>query len=123
MISVFVKKEFEFISIVIVKQQQNFKKEKKLIFKMGTALLTIKIMPTSPEVNLEEIKEKAQVVVEEGKGRKCRFEEEPIAFGLKAVMVFFDIDEEQELEPIEQGLRKIQNVSSAEVTDMRRAFG
>ncbi len=90
---------------------------------MGTALLTIKIMPTSPEVNLEEIKEKAQVVVEEGKGRKCRFEEEPIAFGLKAVMVFFDIDEEQELEPIEQGLRKIQNVSSAEVTDMRRAFG
>jgi len=80
-------------------------------------------MPTSPEVNLEEIKEKAQVVVEEGKGRKCRFEEEPIAFGLKAVMVFFDIDEEQELEPIEQGLRKIQNVSSAEVTDMRRAFG
>jgi len=90
---------------------------------MGVALLTIKIMPTSPEVNLEEIKEKAQVVVEEGKGRKCRFEEEPIAFGLKAVMVFFDIDEEQELEPIEQGLRKIQNVSSAEVTDMRRAFG
>ena len=90
---------------------------------MGVALLTIKIMPTSPEVNLEEIKEKAQVVVEEGKGRKCRFEEEPIAFGLKAVMVFFDIDEEQELEPIEQGLRKIENVSSAEVTDMRRAFG
>ena len=90
---------------------------------MGVALLTIKIMPTSPEVNLEEIKEKAQVVVEEGKGRKCRFEEEPIAFGLKAVMVFFDIDESQELEPIEQGLRKIENVSSAEVTDMRRAFG
>ncbi len=58
---------------------------------MGTALLTIKIMPTSPEVNLEEIKEKAQVVVEEGKGRKCRFEEEPIAFGLKAVMVFLTL--------------------------------
>ena len=90
---------------------------------MGTALLTIKIMPTSPEVNLEEIKNKAYLVVEEGKGRNTRFEEEPIAFGLKAVMVFFDIDESQELEPIEQGLRKIENVSSAEVTDMRRAFG
>jgi len=90
---------------------------------MGTALLTIKIMPTSPEVNLEEIKEKAQVVVEENKGRKCRFEEEPIAFGLKAVMVYFDIDEEQELEPIEEGLRKIENVNSVQVVDMRRAFG
>jgi len=80
-------------------------------------------MPTSPEVNLEEIKEKAQVVVEENKGRKCRFEEEPIAFGLKAVMVYFDIDEEQELEPIEEGLRKIENVNSVQVVDMRRAFG
>jgi len=90
---------------------------------MGVALLKIKLMPTSPEVNLEEIKEKAQVVVEEGKGRKCRFEEEPIAFGLKAVMVYFDIDEEQELEPIEEGLRKVENVNSVQVVDMRRAFG
>jgi len=90
---------------------------------MGTTLLTIKIMPTSPEINLKEIKENAKKIVEQGKGKNTRFEEEPIAFGLKAVMVFFDIDESQELEPIEQGLRQMQNVSSAEVTDMRRAFG
>ena len=90
---------------------------------MGTALLKIKIMPTSPEVNLEGIKENAKKVVEEGKGKNTRFEEEPIAFGLKAVMVFFDIDEEQELEPIEQGLEKIENVNSVQVVDMRRAFG
>jgi len=90
---------------------------------MGTALLKIKIMPTSPEVNLEEIKEKAKLVVEEGKGKNTRFEEEPIAFGLKAVMVFFDIDESQEIDPIEEGLRKIENVNSVQVVDMRRAFG
>jgi len=42
---------------------------------------------------------------------------------LKAVMVFFEIDEETELEPIEEGLRKIQNVNSVQVVDMRRAFG
>ena len=90
---------------------------------MGVALLTIKIMPTSPEVNLEEIKEKAKKVVEEGKGKNTRFEEEPIAFGLKAVMVYFDIDESQELEPIEEELSKIENVNSVQVVDMRRAFG
>lgn len=90
---------------------------------MGTALIKIKIMPNSPEVNLEEIKEQAKKVVENNKGKNCRFEEEPIAFGLKAVMVYFDIDESQELEPLEQELNKIENVNSAEVVDMRRAFG
>ena len=74
-------------------------------------------------VNLEEIKNKAFLVVEENQGKNTRFDEEPIAFGLKSVMVYFDLDESHELEPIEQGLRKIQNVSSAEVVDMRRAFG
>ena len=90
---------------------------------MGTALLRIKLMPTSPEVNFEEIKEKAKVIVEKGKGRNCSFEEEPIAFGLKALIVSFDIDEEQELEPVEEGLRNLENINSAQVIDMRRAFG
>lgn len=90
---------------------------------MGTALLKIKIMPSSPNTNLEEIKKKAKIVVEKNKGKNCRTEEEPIAFGLKAVIISFDIDESQELEPIEEGLKKIKNVNSAQVVDMRRAFG
>ncbi len=90
---------------------------------MGTALLKIKLMPTSPEVDLEKIKGNAKILVEKKGGKKCRFEEEPIAFGLKAVILFFEIDESQELEPIEEGLEKIENVSSSQVIDMRRAFG
>ena len=90
---------------------------------MGTALLRIKLMPTSPEVNFEEIKEKAQTIVEKNKGRNCSFEEEPIAFGLKALIVSFDINEEQELDPVEEGLRNLENINSAQVIDMRRAFG
>jgi len=90
---------------------------------MGVALLKIKIMPTSPEVNLEQIKEQAKKIVEDSEGKNCRFEEEPIAFGLKAVMVFFDIDESQEMDSIEQGLEKIENVNSVQIVDMRRAFG
>ncbi len=90
---------------------------------MGTALLKIKIMPVSPDVNLEKIKTEAKKVVESGKGKNCRTEEEPIAFGLKAIILSFDIDESEELEPIEEKLKKIKDVSSVQVVDMRRAFG
>ena len=90
---------------------------------MGIVLLKIKLMPASLEVNLEGIKEKAKTVVEKGKGRNCRFEEEPIAFGLKALIISFDIDEEQELDPIEESLQNLENINSAQVIDMRRAFG
>ena len=90
---------------------------------MGTALLKIKLMPTSPDVNLEEIKEKAKSLIEEGEGTNVHFEEEPIAFGLKAVMVFFTWPEEKELEKLENALEKIDNVVSKQVIDMRRAIG
>jgi len=90
---------------------------------MGTALIKIKIMPASVETNLEEIKEKAKIAIESNKGKRPNFEEEPIAFGLKAVIAGFEIDEGDELNPIEEALRKIENVNSAEVIDMRRAFG
>lgn len=90
---------------------------------MGTALLIMKLMPTSPETDLEKIKQEAKITVEKGEGKNCRFEEEPVAFGLKAVLVSFDIDEDQEIDPIEEGLKKIENVNSVQVIDMRRAFG
>lgn len=90
---------------------------------MGTALIKIKIMPISPDVDLEEIKTQAKEIIESNKGTKTMFEEEPIAFGLKAVIAGFDLDEEYELEPIENALREIKKVNSAEVVDMRRAFG
>lgn len=90
---------------------------------MGTALITIKIMPTSPDVDLDEIKNQAKHIIEKKQGKHPRFEEEPIAFGLKAVNTFFELDESHELEPIENALAKIEDVSSVKITDMRRAFG
>ena len=90
---------------------------------MGTALIKIKLMPSSPDVDLEKIKAKAKEVVEKGDGKKISFEEEPIAFGLKAIIVFFALDESKELESIENELAEIENVNSSQVVDMRRAFG
>jgi elongation factor 1-beta len=90
---------------------------------MGTALLKMKLMPTSPDVDLEAIKEKAKEVVESNEAEGVSFEEEPVAFGLKAVILGFSIDESKEIESIEEALKKIEEVNSVQVVDMRRAFG
>ena len=91
---------------------------------MGIALIKIKLMPSSPNENLKEIKDKAESIIEKNKGGRISFEEQPIAFGLKAIIVGFEQDEnEGELDPIENALNKIKNVSSVQIVDMRRAFG
>jgi len=90
---------------------------------MGIAAVKIKLMPTSPDVNLEEIKKEAKESIEQKGGKNCSFEEELIAFGLKAVIAFFAWPEEKELENLEQALKKIENVNSVQIIDMRRAIG
>lgn len=88
-----------------------------------TTIVKIKLMPSSPETNLEEIKEKTKKLIESEDGKGVKFEEELIAFGLKAVIVFFLWDEEKELEPLENSLEKIENVNSVQTIDIRKAIG
>jgi len=80
-------------------------------------------MPKGIDVDLENLKTKIKPIVEEAEGKKINFEEEPIAFGLKALIVGFDLDEKCELEIIENKLSELDDVTSATVSDMRRAFG
>jgi translation elongation factor aEF-1 beta len=90
---------------------------------MGKALVKIKIMPESPEVNLKLIEEEAKKVVKKIAGTEAKTEEEPIAFGLNAVILQFMIDESIPLEGIEEKLKGIPSVSSIDIIDFRRAFG
>jgi len=90
---------------------------------MGIAGVKIRIMPTSPEVDLEKLEKTAKIIVERMGGKNCKFEEEPIAFGLRAIITFFAWPEETELESLEGFLSKIDGVSSVQTIDMRRAFG
>ena len=87
---------------------------------MGIAGVKIKIMPESLESNLEEIKEDVKALIEQKGGKNREYEEEPIAFGLKAIIAFFEWPEEQELEKLEEQLKGIKNVNSVQVIDMRR---
>ncbi len=87
---------------------------------MGIAGIKIKIMPVSPETDLEKIKEEARKIIEEKGGKNRDYSEEPIAFGLKAVIAFFELPEENPLEDIERALEGIEGVNSVQVIDMRR---
>ncbi|MBU2616797.1 MAG: elongation factor 1-beta [Nanoarchaeota archaeon] len=90
---------------------------------MSLMAVKIKVMPTSPEVDLEELKNKIRKRIIDSSNSNVKFEEEPIAFGLKALIISLGWPEDRELDSLEEELKKIENVNSVEVIDIRRAFG
>jgi len=89
----------------------------------GIVAVIVKIMPSSPETNLEEIKSKASEILEAEGAQNISYEENEIAFGLKAIMLKMAWPEEKSTDLIESSLSKIENVSSVKIEDYRRAFG
>lgn len=92
---------------------------------MANAVVTVKIMPASPEVDLEKVKEKALAEItafNEGKETKTSIED--VAFGLKALNIIFVMDEAKgSPDPVAEKIATYEEVNSAEVTDVRRAVG
>ncbi len=87
---------------------------------IGIAGVKIKIMPNSPEVNLEDLQKKIESTVQESGGINNPYEIEPVAFGLKAIIAFFQWKEDKELEELESKLSSIENVQSVQVVDLRK---
>lgn len=79
-----------------------------------------KLMPESPDADLEKIKEDAKKIVENFGGNNKEYSIEPIAFGLKAVIVFFFYPDDKSTEELADKFSSIDNVSSAELIDMRK---
>jgi elongation factor 1-beta len=90
---------------------------------MALAAVTIKIMPTSPEVDLKKLRADVEATIKKIGGILHNCEEQPIAFGLKALIFIIGWPESKDPDAIETELSKIKNVNSAEITDVRRAFG
>lgn len=82
-----------------------------------------KIMPSSPDVSLEEIESMARTRLQGEGAQNISFEEKPVAFGLNAIYVKFAWPEEKSTDIVESLLSGIENVSSATIEDYRRAFG
>jgi len=96
---------------------------------MASVIITLKLMPTSPEVDLDKLFDDAvkhinAFIDEKHKNGEMRKEIEPIGYGLKALKIIFVMDEAQGgTEALEETLAKIADVESVEVTDVRRALG
>lgn len=91
---------------------------------MANVIIDLKIMPESPEVSLSKLKEKVKKEIENFGGIVGRVEEEPIGFGLSALIFTFNSPESKSnLDPLEDAVRKIDGVSSTEVISITRAFG
>lgn len=79
-----------------------------------------KLMPESPDVNLDEIQEAAKKIVEDFGGNNKEYSIEPVAFGLKAVIVFFFYPDDKSTDNLEEEFSKIPSVQSAQLIDMRK---
>ncbi len=90
---------------------------------MALALIKVKVMPESPSTNLNEIEKKISEILTKAGSKSIRFEKEPIAFGLIAIIVGFSWDDSESSDEIVEKLQQISHVSSAEVIDYRRAIG
>ena len=76
---------------------------------MGEVLTTMKIMPDSPDVDLEAIKSTIESSMPEG-ATLHDMQEEPIAFGLVAIIINF----------ITEMVSAIEGVASIEITGVGR---
>lgn len=90
---------------------------------MAVVAWKIKLMPESPQTDLKAIKEQAEKILNELGARRVIVEEEPIAFGLIAVILTVAWPEEKNSEEPEEKLKAIPGVSSFETIDYRRAIG
>ncbi len=87
---------------------------------MGALGIIMKIMPSSPSSNLEEIKQEIGRLVQEKGGKNIKYSEEPIAFGLKAIIANFELPETANADKLEEEISQIEDVNSVQTTDMRR---
>jgi len=90
---------------------------------MAQVVVTLKIMPESPDTDLDKIKQAAEKAIGEFGGSIGKVEKTPVAFGLKSLDFFFIMDEDiGSTEALEEQLKCIAHVNSVDVTDVRRAI-
>ena len=92
---------------------------------MADVVVTMKIMPDSPEIDLKKVESEALEKIKNFTGMdNYKVEQEPVAFGLKAVKIMFVMPEEKgATDSLEKDISGIEGVNSVEVTDVRRSIG
>ena len=88
---------------------------------MATVAIKLKIMPSSPDEDLEKIQTNLKQNLESKNALNISFEQEPVAFGLKAIIATFAWPEEQDTSELES--LSIEGINSSQIIDYRRAVG
>ncbi|MDI3502664.1 MAG: elongation factor 1-beta [Archaeoglobi archaeon] len=87
---------------------------------MGEVLARIKIMPEGADINLEELKKRIEEGMPEG-ARLQRVSEEPVAFGLRALVADVIVDDaEGGTDKIEDFISSLEGVSSIQIVSLTR---
>ena len=97
----------------------------KALTKMAQVVVTLKIMPESPNSDLGKIEIEAKTkIIDFSQNQEIKTEQEPIAFGLKALIIMFVMDESKgSTDSLEDQIKTISGVNSVETVDVRRAIG
>ena len=91
---------------------------------MARVVVTLKIMPESPKVNLENLQKEVLKKIKSIVGEtETKVEKEAIGFGLNALKILFVMDENKKVDAVEESVRNVKNVQSVDIVDVRRAIG
>ncbi len=86
---------------------------------MGDVAMIYRIMPESPEMDMESLKAQVEESAESVGAKLNRADEKPVAFGLKALEVAIIMEDKSgKSGELEEKLRSIDGVQSLELVDM-----
>jgi elongation factor 1-beta len=90
---------------------------------MARVAVVLKVYPEDINIDLEELRREIERRLPQGYSLKA-WDEEPIAFGLKALRLLITMPEEIEggTEPLEQIISQVPGVSQVEVELIQRVF-
>lgn len=80
-------------------------------------------MPSSPQSNLERIKDEAEKKIKKLGAFLHSSSQEDIAFGLKALILLIGWPEDKSPDELETQLSSLKDIKSAQIIDVRRAIG
>jgi elongation factor 1-beta len=87
---------------------------------LAKVIAQIKIFPTETTVDLVELREKVEKALPAGTA-VARFDEEPIAFGLVALVARVAMPEaEGQMDKVEEALKSVENVGEIQVVNVWR---
>lgn len=91
---------------------------------MAQVIVDMKIMPTSPDVDLAKLTKEIDAIIAKYGGKLHKHEIQPVAFGLKALLLILTVDESKgSTDALEEKLSHVKGVESVQVTGVSRALG